>query len=76
MIILKRTQKVGMTTVSVAGGVSHNVAQIIVAMIVMETNAILYYLLVLWISGVFAGVVIGILSAEVIKRLPRQFGYN
>ncbi|MCR5835133.1 MAG: Gx transporter family protein [Lachnospiraceae bacterium] len=73
MILLKKTKKVGMTTVSVAGGISHNVGQIIVAMVVMNTNAILYYLLVLWITGVFAGVAIGILSAEVIKRLPRQF---
>lgn len=73
MILLKKTKKVSMTTVSVAGGVFHNVGQIIVAMIVMETNAILYYLLVLWITGVFAGIIIGVLSAEVVKRLPRQF---
>ena len=73
MILLKKTNKVGMTTVSVAGGISHNVGQIIVAMIVMETSAILYYLLVLWITGLFAGVIIGLLSAESVKRLPRQF---
>ena len=73
MILLKKTKKVSMTTVSVAGGVFHNVGQIIVAMIVMETNAILYYLLVLWITGIFAGIIIGVLSAEVVKRLPRQF---
>ncbi|MBR3646480.1 MAG: Gx transporter family protein [Lachnospiraceae bacterium] len=73
MIVLKRTGKVSMTTVSVAGGVFHNVGQIIVAMILLETKAILYYLMVLWITGIFAGVIIGLLSAEVIKRLPRNF---
>ena len=71
MIALKKTQKVSMTTVSVAGGVAHNVGQILVAMVVLETTAIVYYLLILWIAGVFAGIVIGVLSAEVTKRLPK-----
>lgn len=74
MIVLKRTKKVSMTAVSVVGGISHNVGQILVAMVLMETNAILYYLLVLWITGIVSGVIIGVMSAEVIKRLPKQFG--
>ncbi len=73
MILLKRTNKVGMTSVSVAGGISHNVGQIIVAMIVTKTSSIIYYLLVLWVTGIFAGVVVGILSAQVVKRLPKHF---
>ena len=58
--------------VSVAGGVSHNVGQILVAMVVLESNALLYYLPVLILSGTLAGVVVGILCGEVVKRLPNH----
>lgn len=71
MILLKKTDKFGMTAVSVAGGVAHNVGQILVAMVVMETWRIVSYLLILWASGIAAGVVVGIISYEVLKRLPK-----
>jgi heptaprenyl diphosphate synthase len=70
MIILKRTKKFSMTSVSVAGGIFHNVGQIVVAMILMQTLALFYYLMVLWISGIVSGIIIGILSAEMVKRIP------
>lgn len=71
MVIAKKTNKFSTMGVSVAGGVFHNVGQIIVAMIVLETQSLIYYLPVLIISGLVAGVVIGILAAEIIKRLPK-----
>ena len=70
MIILKKTGKLSMTFVSVAGGIAHNIGQIIVAMFVMKTTALLYYLMVLWASGIVAGIVIGVVSAEVVRRIP------
>lgn len=72
MVIVKKTNKFSTMGVSVAGGVFHNVGQIIVAMIVLETQSLIYYLPVLIISGLVAGVVIGILAAEIIKRLPKE----
>lgn len=72
MILLKKTGKFGVAGVSLAGGVLHNVGQILVAMIVLETSAVIYYLPVLWISGIAAGLVIGLISAQVIKRLPER----
>lgn len=72
MILLKKTGKFGVSGVSIAGGVLHNVGQIVVAMIVLETSAVIYYLPVLWISGIAAGLVIGLISAQVIKRLPKR----
>ena len=57
--------------VSVAGGVAHNVGQILVAMMVLESKALVYYLPVLILSGTLAGVVVGILCGEVAKRLPK-----
>ena len=70
MIVLKRFGKFDITVVSVAGGIMHNVGQILVAMIVLETKSLLYYLPVLWISGITAGLVIGLISKEVVRRLP------
>ena len=58
--------------VSVAGGVAHNVGQILVAMMVLESKALVYYLPVLILSGTLAGVVVGILCGEVVKRLPNR----
>lgn len=70
MIILKKTDKVNLVTVSVMGGIFHNVGQILVAMVVMNTVHIAYYLAVLWVSGIVAGVIIGILSAQIVRRIP------
>ena len=69
MILLKKSGKFGVTAVSIAGGVCHNVAQILVAMFVLQTVSVAWYLLILWFTGILAGAVIGIISAILIKRL-------
>ncbi len=69
MYIGKRTKKLSTTGVSVLGGVFHNVGQIIVAMFVLETKQLIYYLPFLIIIGTISGVVIGILSAMICKRV-------
>ena len=70
MILLKKTKKFSLVGTSVGGGVGHNIGQIIVAAFVLETGALVYYLPFLLVIGTVAGVIIGILSAEIIKRLP------
>lgn len=69
MTLLKKTEKFGSVGVSVSGGVFHNVGQIIVAALVLETKALFYYLPVLILSGLGAGIVIGILSGFMIRRM-------
>ena len=71
MGILKKTDKFSEVGISVAGGVMHNVGQIIAAVFIMETPAIAYYLPVLMISGIVTGVVIGIVAALIIKRVEK-----
>ena len=70
MILLKRFTPLTEVTVSVCGGVMHNVGQIIAASIMLNTNVVVYYLPFLLLSGTIAGVVIGIASAILIKRIP------
>ena len=72
MALLKRTRLFGTVAVSVAGGVSHNLGQIGVACLILQTGALVYYVPVLILSGVAAGVVIGIVSAAVISRLDGE----
>lgn len=72
MILLKRFGKFHITAVSIAGGVMHNVGQILVAMAVLETKSILYYLPVLWISGIAAGLVVGLIGKEIVLRMPKS----
>ncbi len=70
MCPLKRTGKFSETGVSVAGGVAHNIGQILVAVLLLETGRLVWYLPVLFVSGTAAGVVIGIVSALLVKRVP------
>jgi heptaprenyl diphosphate synthase len=69
MILLKKTNLFAPVTVSVAGGILHNIGQIATACIVMETAQIAYYLPVLLISGTIAGILIGLTAAMILKRL-------
>ncbi len=55
MYLLKRTGKLGVLPVSVAGGMSHNIGQIAVAAFVVENINIFYYLPVLFVAGIVTG---------------------
>ena len=68
MLLLKKSGKFSVAAVSVAGGVAHNAGQIIVAIFVLETRGLIYYLPPLCVSGVAAGLLIGLSAALLIKR--------
>ena len=68
MWLLKKTDKFSFVGVSIAGGIMHNVGQIIMAGILLGTEQIALYLPVLIITGTVTGVVIGIVSGLVINR--------
>jgi heptaprenyl diphosphate synthase len=72
MILLKKMNLFAPITVSVAGGILHNIGQIATACIVMETAQIAYYLPVLLISGTIAGILIGLCAAMILKRLDKM----
>lgn len=69
MFTLKKFMSFSVIGISMAGGVAHNVGQLLVASIILESKSIFYYAPILMISGIIAGVVIGILCNEMIKRL-------
>ena len=69
MGLLKRSGKFTEIVVSVAGGILHNIGQIAMASLILETDALRYYLPFLLLSGTVAGVVIGVVSAIMVKRI-------
>lgn len=66
---LKKTGYFGILGVSMAGGVSHNIGQLLVAAFVVETVGIFYYIAPLLIAGVVTGCLIGILTEQLMRRV-------
>ncbi|MBP3813223.1 MAG: Gx transporter family protein, partial [Butyrivibrio sp.] len=75
MLLARKIGKLSMTGVSVLGGVFHNVGQIIVAMLVLETKSLLYYLPFLIIVGTITGIVIGIVSSLITVRVKKVLNF-
>jgi heptaprenyl diphosphate synthase len=71
MLLVKRLGKLSVIGVSVLGGVSHNIGQILVAIVVLETKSLIYYLPVLLLAGIISGIAIGVLGGMVTKRISR-----
>ena len=69
MALLKRAGGFSVIGISIAGGIAHNIVQLIVAMLVVETFRVAYYLPVLLLAGMLAGSVIGIAANEMLERL-------
>ena len=70
MTLLKRSKGFGIAGVSVAGSVCHNIGQTLVAMALLG-NKTAFYFPVLLLSGVIAGVLIGVVSALVVSKLKK-----
>ena len=69
MILLKKLGFFTEVAVSVVGGITHNIGQILIAFLLLETNVVFYYLPFLMVSGVIAGIAVGVASALLIKRI-------
>lgn len=69
MVLAQKIKGLSMTGVSILGGVGHNVGQIAVAMLVVNSTTLAYYLPVLILAGLVAGTVIGIIGALIVSRL-------
>lgn len=69
MIGLKRTGWFHVPVVSGAGGVFHNLGQLFVAGLVIETYGVVYYMPILMVAGLGTGIVIGMVSSLVLPYL-------
>lgn len=71
MALLKKVPNFSVIGVSLLGGVLHNVGQLLVAMAVVENINLIAYLPPLMIAGMVTGILIGIVSAQVIPRIKK-----
>ncbi len=69
MAILRRLDFFSIIGVSVAGGVLHNVGQILLAMFVLRTAKLGYYMIILAVTGTVAGIFIGLCGGLAVKRV-------
>ena len=69
MALLKKAGDFSVMGISMAGGVFHHVGQLVVAMMVVETFSVGYYLPVLLVAGLMTGFLIGVAAGEMLKRL-------
>ena len=69
MALLRRLDFLSVVGVSVAGGVFHNVGQILMAMLLLGTAELGYYLIVLAITGTISGIFVGLCGAMAVKRI-------
>ena len=69
MALLKKTDLLSTTGVSVAGGVLHNVGQILMAMLILSTAGLGYYMIVLAVTGVVSGIFVGLCGSFAVKRV-------
>ncbi|MDF2821147.1 MAG: putative rane protein [Clostridiales bacterium] len=76
MILCKKTKLFSIVGVSIVGGVTHNIGQIIAAILIVENRGIAYYLPVLLVTGAVTGLLIGMLGAEITKRLTVKLNIN
>lgn len=74
MLLLKRIKGFSMIGISIAGGVSHNIGQIVVAMCVLENTKLIYYLPVLMIAGTVTGILIGVVSRKILPAVSQGAG--
>lgn len=69
MYVGRRTKRFSMVGVSVLGGVFHNIGQLLVAMAVVETFAVAYYVSFLLVAGTVTGALLGFVARELLPYL-------
>ena len=71
MFLLKQTDFFGVLGVSMAGGVMHNLGQLLCAMVLLRLPAVFSYLSYLMFIGIITGGLIGLIVEEILKRVKK-----
>ena len=70
MALLKKLNILSTVGVSIAGGILHNMGQVLAAMLLLQTVQIGYYFIILAMTGTISGLFIGLCGAFMIARFP------
>lgn len=67
MLMLKELKKFSIVSVSILGSIGHSVGQIIMAILILNTEGIIFYLPVILLISVPTGILTGIISDRFLK---------
>ncbi len=72
-VCMAAAKKLGLSLygVSMAGGVSHNIGQLLIAAFLVQTVEVGYYAPFLLIAGLVTGFLIGVIGRELLFRIPK-----
>ena len=70
MFLLKKAGCFSIVGVSMAGGVAHNLGQLLTACLIVSNFGLMSYFAVLFFTGMVSGILIGILAYFIERRLP------
>lgn len=74
MYIMKKT-KLSIVGVSIIGSIFHSIGQIIIAILILNNNAMIYYLPWLLVFSIPTGIVTGLISKELVKYFENKLKY-
>ncbi|HHU53555.1 MAG TPA: Gx transporter family protein [Clostridiaceae bacterium] len=69
MLLCKKMKFFSILGISVVGGVSHNLGQILIAVFIANTPGLFFYLPILIVSGTLAGIAIGLICNLLVNRI-------
>ena len=74
MALLSRMKGLSPVVVSMVGGLSHNVGQVALAMVILGTPKLIYYMAVLMVVGMITGLATGVAASGIIRRFQKEKG--
>lgn len=72
MFIFKKLTKLSIVGISIIGSIFHSLGQIIVAMFILETTNMIYYLPWLLLFSIPTGIIVGLISKELVNHLQND----
>ena len=72
MYLLSRMKGLSPIVVSMVGGLSHNVGQVALAIVILNTPKLLYYMAILMVVGLATGAATGIAANGIIRRFQKE----
>ena len=76
MYLLKQSQLFSIVGVSMAGGVAHNIGQLLVASFIVSDLRMFIYFPVLMFSGLVSGIVLGYIGHYILSRYIKEESYE
>lgn len=72
MFLFKKITKLSIIGISIIGAIFHSIGQVIMAVFILETSKIIYYLPFILILAIPSGIIIGIISKELVNYFEKQ----